>query len=178
MIDVFEELCRRGYNEGLTIAGGGPDIEAVRRRVEASPFSARIELAGQVSDERKYELLARARLLMMTSRREGFPRVVAEAMASGLPVVTARFAQNGTVGVVEEFQCGVCAEPSAGDLADAAQAVLGDWDAWSARSHEHAASLEWSSLVQRFEALLNETAVTAGGVSLANQTQGVSCESW
>jgi glycosyltransferase involved in cell wall biosynthesis len=43
-----------------------------------------------VSDERKYELLARTRLLMMTSQREGFPRVVAEAMASGVPVVTAR----------------------------------------------------------------------------------------
>jgi glycosyltransferase involved in cell wall biosynthesis len=178
LVDVFEELCRRGYDDRLTIAGDGPAFEALRRRVESSPFAARIDLPGLVSDDRKYELLAGARLLMMTSQREGFPRVVAEAMASGLPVVTARYPQNGTVGVVEEFQCGLCAEPSIGALADAAQAVLGDWDAWSARSHHRAASLEWSALVQKFEALLSDTALLARGVSISQQTQGMSCESW
>jgi glycosyltransferase involved in cell wall biosynthesis len=178
LIDTFEELCRRGYEEKLTIAGDGPAFETVRRRVESSPCSSRIEPVGLVSDERKYELLAGARLLMMTSQREGFPRVVAEAMASGLPVVTARYPQNGTVGVVEDFQCGLCAEPTANDLADAAQTILDDWDAWSARSHRRAASLEWSSLIQQFEALLIDTAASAGNLSLVQQTQGASCESW
>jgi glycosyltransferase involved in cell wall biosynthesis len=114
----------------------------------------------------------------MTSQREGFPRVVAEAMASGLPVVTARYPQNGTVGVVEEFGCGVCADATANDLADAAQTVLGDWETWSARSHQRAASLDWSSLIQQFEALLIETAASARNPGLAQQTQGASCESW
>jgi len=178
LIDTFEELCRRGYQEKLTIAGDGPALEAVRRRVESSPCSSRIELAGLVSDDRKYQLLAEARLLMMTSQREGFPRVVAEAMASGLPVITARYPQNGTVGVVEEFGCGLCAEATANDLADAAQTILGDWETWSARSQQRAGSLEWSSLIQQFEALLSETAASARNSGLAQQTQGASCESW
>jgi glycosyltransferase involved in cell wall biosynthesis len=178
LIDTFDELCRRGYTEPLTIAGDGPAFEAVRRRVESSANRARIELPGLVSDERKYELLAGARVLMMTSQREGFPRVVAEAMASGLPVVTARYPQNGTVGVVEEFECGLCAEPAANDLADAAQSVLSDWARWSARARRHAGSLEWSSLAQQFEALLSETAAMARDVSLLQPTQGASCESW
>jgi glycosyltransferase involved in cell wall biosynthesis len=178
LIDAFEELCRRDYRESLTIAGDGPASETLRQRVQRSPYSARIELAGLVSNDRKYALLAGARLLMMTSQREGFPRVVAEAMASGLPVVTARYPQNGTVGVVEEFHCGLSAEPAAGDLADAAQAIINDWDAWSARSNRCAASLEWSSLVQQFEALLSETAMAARAVPFSRQTQGASCESW
>jgi glycosyltransferase involved in cell wall biosynthesis len=178
LIDAFEELCRRGYSEPLTIAGDGPAFETVRRRVDTSPYSARIELAGLVSDDRKSDLLASSRLLMLTSQREGFPRVVAEAMASGLPVVTARYPQNGTAGVVEEFECGLCAEPTPNDLADAAQVVLNDWDAWSARAHRRAASLEWSSLVQQFEALLSETAAASRDVSLSQQIQGASCESW
>lgn len=178
LIEAFEELCHRGYSESLTIAGDGPAFETVRRRAERSPYGARIELPGLVSDDRKYELLAGTRLLMMTSQREGFPRVVAEAMASGVPVVTARYPQNGTVGVVEEFGCGLCAEPTATDLADTARTVFSDWDAWSARSHRRADSLEWSSLVQQFEALLSETAVMARKVSLSQQTQGASCESW
>lgn len=150
----------------------------MRRRAESSANSARIELLGKVSDERKYELLAGARVLMMTSQREGFPRVVAEAMASGLPVVTARYPQNGTVGVVEEFDCGLCAEPAANDLADAAQSILSDWPNWSARAHLHAGSLEWSSLAQQFEALLIETAAMARDVSLLQPTPGASCKSW
>jgi glycosyltransferase involved in cell wall biosynthesis len=89
-VEVFEKLCRRGHRESLTIAGDGPAFETLRRRAERSPYGARIELPGLVSDEPKHELLARTRLLMMTNQREGFPRVVAEAMASGVPVVTAR----------------------------------------------------------------------------------------
>lgn len=178
LIAAFEELCRRGYEEKLTIAGDGPALEAVRRRAASSPCRARIEIAGLVSDEQKYQLLAGARLLMLTSQREGFPRVVAEAMASGLPVVTARYPQNGTVGVVEEFGCGLCAEATAIDLADAAQTILGDWEAWSARSHQRAANLEWSSLIQQFEALLIQTAASPRNQTVARQTQGASCESW
>jgi glycosyltransferase involved in cell wall biosynthesis len=178
LIETFEEVCRRGYSEPLTIAGDGPAFEAVRRRVESSPCAARIELLGFVSDHRKYELLAGARLLVMTSRREGFPRVVAEAMASGLPVVTARYAQNGTVGVVEEFNCGLCADPTPHDLADAAQRILTDWEAWSARARLPTARLDWASLAQQFEAFLSETAVTARSKTLPLKTQGASCESW
>ena len=177
LIDVYEELCRRGFAEPLTIAGEGPASEALRRRVGTSSFRSRMELVGFVSDDRKCQLLAGAKLLIMTSRREGFPRVVAEAMASGLPMIAARYPQNGTVAVVEEFQCGLCADPTPHDLADAAQAVLNDWDAWSARAHFRAASLEWSSLVQQFEAFLNETAVRARSVSLSKETPGASCAS-
>jgi glycosyltransferase involved in cell wall biosynthesis len=167
LIDAFEALCRRDYGEPLTIAGEGPAFELVQRRAESSPYRSRIQLLGLVSDDRKCKLLAGARLLMITSQREGFPRVVAEAMASGLPVVTARYPQNGTVGVIETFQCGLCADPTPNDLAEAAQTVFGDWDAWSARAHHRAASLEWSSLVQQFEALLGETAARARNASLS-----------
>jgi glycosyltransferase involved in cell wall biosynthesis len=178
LIDAFEQLCTRGFEQPLTIAGDGPAVEAVRRRAESSPFNSRINLPGLVTDDRKYELLAGARLMMLTSEREGFPRVVAEAMASGLPVVTARYPQNGTVGVVQEFQCGLCAEPTAIDLADAAQMVLDDWDTWSTRSYHRASSLEWSGLGRQFEALLTETALTARDENLAQRIQGVSCELW
>jgi glycosyltransferase involved in cell wall biosynthesis len=175
LIDVFEELCYRGFAEPLTIAGDGPASDALRRRIETSPFRSRIGLVGLVSDDRKCELLASANLLIMTSQREGFPRVVAEAMASGLPVVAARYPQSGAAAIVEEFQCGLCAEPLPHLLADAAQAVLSEWDAWSALARRRAASLEWSSLIQQFEALLSETAVSAQSVRLPRETPGESC---
>jgi glycosyltransferase involved in cell wall biosynthesis len=175
LISMFEELQRRGYREPLTIAGDGPAIEALRRRVEVSPGHAQIRLLGAVSDKRKIELLASARVLVITSQREGFPRVVAEAMASGLPVVTACYPQNGTVSVVNEYDCGLCASPEAVDLADAAQSILAAWDAWSARAHHKTADLDWSSLSRQFERLLVETAA-AQDADLPHRTRGASCE--
>jgi glycosyltransferase involved in cell wall biosynthesis len=172
LIGAFEELCRRGYSEPLLIAGEGPAFEAVRRRVQRSPYASRIELLGLVSDDRKCELLANARLLVMTSQREGFPRVVAEAIASGLPVVTARYPQNGTASVVDEFQCGLCADPTPSSLANAAQVILSDWSAWSARARAQTGRLDWSYLARQFEALLLETAAAARVVSLPYKTQG------
>jgi glycosyltransferase involved in cell wall biosynthesis len=172
LIDTFDEMCRRAYSGPLTIAGGGPALDSLRERVNASPYRSRIDLPGVVSDEQKYELLAGAKLLMITSQREGFPRVVAEAMASGLPVVTARFPENGTVSVVEDFQCGICTQPTADKLADGAQALLDDWDAWSSRAHHRAAGLESSSLTRQFEMLLSETARTASAPTALVATNG------
>jgi glycosyltransferase involved in cell wall biosynthesis len=174
LMDAFEELCRRGYAEPLLIAGEGPAFEAMRRRAQSSPYASRIELLGLVSDDRKCQLLASAKLLVMTSQREGFPRVVAEAIASGLPVVTARYPQNGTASVVEEFQCGLCTDPTASSLANAAQVILSDWEAWSARARAQTCRLDWSYLARQFEALLKETAAGARTVSLAYETQGAS----
>jgi glycosyltransferase involved in cell wall biosynthesis len=174
LIGMFEELCCRGYAEPLMIAGEGPAFDAVRRRVQSSPFAPRIELLGRVSDGRKCDLLASARLLVVTSQREGFPRVVAEAMASGLPVITARYPQNGTVSVVEELQCGLCADPTPGSLANAAQVILSEWEAWSGRAHVQTRRLDWSYLARQFEAFLEETATAAQAASLPYETQGAS----
>jgi len=176
-VAVFEELCRRGYDEPLIIAGDGPDLDRLRDRIAASPFRANIKLAGHVSDERKVDLLAEAKVLLITSQREGFPRVVAEAMASGLPVVTARYPQNGTAAVVEEFGCGLCADPTPADLANAVQTVLGDWETWSAACRRRAPELDWSSLIQPFETLLRATAAAANETSFTRQPKGTSCES-
>jgi len=169
-------LCRRRRAEKLTIAGAGPDLDAVQRRAEASPFRSFIDILGFVNDEEKIELLASTKVLVLTSQREGFPRVVAEAMASGLPIVTAHYPQNGTVAVVQEFGIGLCAGPNPGDLADAVQAVNADWQTWSARSLLQAETLDWSSLVQRFEALLQQAAADASSGSSVLKPEGQSCE--
>ncbi len=176
LIETFEELCRRGQPEKLTIAGTGPDLYAMQQRAEASPFRPFIDILGFVNDERKIELLASAKVLLLTSQREGFPRVVAEAMASGLPIVTAHYPQNGTVAVVQEFGSGLCADANPGDLADAVQAVHADWQTWSARSRKHAETLDWSSLIPRFEGLLQHAAAATSSASSIHKIEEILCD--
>lgn len=52
----------------------------------ASKYSGRVVIEEYVSDERKWELLQGAQLLLMTSHAEGFGRPLVEAMNVGTPV--------------------------------------------------------------------------------------------
>ena len=156
LIAAFEALCASGFTEDLTIAGGGPALPEVEALVKASPVASRIRLAGLVSEEEKLRLMAHAKVLVLPSQREGFPRVVAEAMASGLPTVTTRYPGNGTVTVVEEFGCGLCADPTAANVADAIRAVYADWAHFSEQSMRGAVKLDWSSVVIEFEQFLRQ----------------------
>ncbi|HLW25254.1 MAG TPA: glycosyltransferase family 4 protein [Steroidobacteraceae bacterium] len=71
----------------LVLIGEGPELAAVRAAAEARGLAARVHLLGQVSEERKYALLALADVFASTSQHEGFGLVFLEAMALGLPVV-------------------------------------------------------------------------------------------
>ena len=131
LIATFEILKQRGYDGELLIAGGGPAFNAVNERASSSPNSGCIKLLGPVSEEEKNRLLSTAELLAIPSRREGFPRVVAEAMASGLPVVTADFPENGTVHVVRHFGCGEVSDPLDCRFAETILSLLSDWGLYS-----------------------------------------------
>ncbi len=70
----------------LLVVGEGPlraDLEA--RAQSRAP--GRVEFAGFVSDERKWQLLAASDLYVSTSMHEGFGIVFLEALESGLPVL-------------------------------------------------------------------------------------------
>ncbi|WP_273144030.1 glycosyltransferase family 4 protein [Oceanicaulis alexandrii] len=76
-----------GYRLVLTGLKGWDDT-ALRRRIAALEWSGRVVSAGYVSEARLNALYARATGFVFPSLMEGFGFPVAEAMASGCPVVT------------------------------------------------------------------------------------------
>jgi glycosyltransferase involved in cell wall biosynthesis len=101
----------------FVFAGACPD-EAFLRRLEevAGRAGGRITLRAPVVDAEKEELLSSAGyLLFPPSRQEGHPRVVLEAMASGLPVITT---DRGTIAetVIDEESGYVLSVPVPGEL--------------------------------------------------------------
>jgi glycosyltransferase involved in cell wall biosynthesis len=155
LLSAFEQLRARGYPGRLLIAGDGPAMEALRALCAAAEA---IELLGAVDEEAKLALLATSALLMVTSRREGFPRAVAEAMASGLPVVTTDDPGNGTRDIVEASGCGVVAAADPMALAIAAEQALASREALAAAGLRHADRLDWHHLAAALESRLARVA--------------------
>lgn len=147
LIEAFELMKDTGYPGDLTIAGAGPSSGALTLAVKASRFSRDIHLLGFVDDQAKIDLLAKSEVLVISSRREGFPRIVAEAMASGLPVATVDFPENGTKTIVQDYGIGIVSQPTAMELALAVEEVLGKWDTYSGRCLMHSVELDWSLLI-------------------------------
>ena len=69
----------------LLIAGDGPLRDALRRQIEGLGLRKSVELLGRREDIPS--LMTRAHLFWHLSESEGLPLAVAEAMASGLPVI-------------------------------------------------------------------------------------------
>lgn len=70
----------------LTIVGDGPDrarLEAMSRRLG---LTGRVVFTGMVPDIRPH--LEKSDLFLLPSRFEGYPAVMIEALAAGLPVIT------------------------------------------------------------------------------------------
>jgi len=85
LLDAFARVSDRYPYWVLTILGDGPlrrDLEAQRDRLG---LTERVRLPGAASNLTPY--LHKADVFVMASRYEGFPMVLCQAMACGLPVI-------------------------------------------------------------------------------------------
>jgi glycosyltransferase involved in cell wall biosynthesis len=120
----------------FVFAGGWEDDVLEREmRSKAKPFSGRIEFCEPVSGRDKERLLTSSSVFLFPPREpEGHPRVVLEALAAGLPVVTT---DRGAIGeTVEDGISGyVLAEPDPAVLAERVERLLESDELRNAMSH-------------------------------------------
>lgn len=83
----------------LAFVGAGPLAEELGGAIAAAGLAGRARLFGEAPPERLADWYAACDLLLLTSRREGRPNVVLEALASGRPVVATR--AGGTAELLE-----------------------------------------------------------------------------
>lgn len=95
LVAVLEELLRTRHNAYAVLIGDGPMRAAVEERLAAEIAERRVVLTGVRDDVRA--LYAAFDVLLHTSRWEGHPRVVREALVERVPVVTARVGGTGVV---------------------------------------------------------------------------------
>ncbi len=100
-IEAFDRLARLDPDRPwrLTMLGDGTEMPAVRQRVATANEPSAISLMGRVAPEEVMDRLSRGSLFLMTSHPgyEGFPRVMVEALASGLPAVVTDGSDTGSL---------------------------------------------------------------------------------
>lgn len=102
LVDAFVRLCRGRRDAALVVAGDGPYLVEMRRRLEGLPAY----FLGFQDDRRLAPLYASADLFVFPSRTDTLGQVVMEAQVSGLPALVSHeggpkeIVADGTSGLV------------------------------------------------------------------------------
>lgn len=88
LLRAFGIFRQRRPGARLLLVGEGHELPRVRRLVENMGLTAEVVFAGYRGDVP--ELYAAMDAFCLTSRREGMPRVILEAMVAGKPIVATR----------------------------------------------------------------------------------------
>ncbi len=122
LLSALQLLRQRRVEAQLLVLGAQNESDSVGW-VSRLQSESRVVLAGHVDDIRPYVELMDVHVL--PSRREGFPNVVLETGAMGVPTVTTR--ATGAVDSVRDGETGLLVDvDDAGQLADAVGRLLAD----------------------------------------------------
>src|SRR3989338_5593282 len=126
-IECFTLLSKTGPYRFWVI--GRPESEEyyryIKERVIKNRLDDKVKFWGYVSQPKKFELLARAHILINPSVREGWGLVNIEANAMGTPVIAYR--SPGLVDSVREGESGlICSENTPEDMVDNVKKLFGD----------------------------------------------------
>ncbi len=109
VIPAVAELRREFPDVHLLVVGDGPMYDELQRKIAELGLREHVHFAGLVPPDQVHRYLALADLLWHLSLREGLPRSVVQALASGIPAVGYRL--DGTPEVIFDGETGYCVEP-------------------------------------------------------------------
>lgn len=108
LIQAFAAIASDFPDWRLTIWGEGAERSRLQQLADQSGYADRIELAGNSKSQSDWT--GNADIFVLSSRYEGFPNVLLEAMSAGLPVLSFR-CDFGPEEMIEDGVDGVLVEP-------------------------------------------------------------------
>ncbi len=159
-LGVALDALARVDDVSLFIAGDGPDLAEVRRRVLELGLDGRVRFLGSLGRNDVLTLFRAADASLLTSSWENFPHTVVEALAVGTPVIATRV--GGVPELVRDEENGLLV--AAGDteaVADAISRLVRDAglrDRLASEATRSVEPLQSEVLYARLEAILAEAA--------------------
>jgi glycosyltransferase involved in cell wall biosynthesis len=164
LLPVWAKLAPEHPDWELRIWGDGKGLRKLRRQAEELGIADSARLMGFT--KKLHDEFADSSLYVMSSRREGFPMVLLEAMSSGLPVVSFD-CPTGPRDIIREGVDGYVVPDGDGDALGAAMARLMDDEekrkAFGAAAVQGAARYDLGTIAHRWEELLAEAEAAKTG---------------
>ncbi|MGB9696487.1 MAG: glycosyltransferase family 4 protein [Ignavibacteria bacterium] len=88
LIEAFDKLTAVRQNVRLIIIGTGEDLQNIRNLVEMKGLTKKVTLTGYKTNV--FEYLRMFDVFVLTSRYEGVPYVILEAMSIGIPIISTK----------------------------------------------------------------------------------------
>jgi len=89
LLDVFEKLIKNGTKVEADVYGSGSLVDKIKQKVDESGLSELFRLRGWADEGIKLKAMEEADIFVLPSYREGMPNALIEAMAAGLPCISA-----------------------------------------------------------------------------------------
>lgn len=157
LIDAFANIAPSHPDWDLVILGEGPLGAQLEQQIRRLNLSDRILMPGRVGNIANW--YARAALYVMSSRHEGFPNVLAEAMAHGLPAISYD-CDTGPRDIIRHDIDGVLVPPDdTKALADALVELMADEgrrNRYAARAPDVRARFSAETVMSKWNALFAE----------------------
>ncbi len=84
---IAAEVTKKSRNAIFLIVGDGPEREKLKAEIRSRKLEDRVRLVGEIPNRKIPSYFIAADIFFMPSEEEGFPHVLLEAMAAGLPYV-------------------------------------------------------------------------------------------
>lgn len=139
-LDVLMEACLLIKNEmaekniqlslyGTDFEGGKSEIE---NKIKDYGLENNVKVFAPIYGEEKQRILNDSDIFILTSRFEGLPMGILEAMQVGLPILVTP--GTGFYDVVKQEKCGWCAQCTSDSIAKAIIKASGEKDEWKSMS--------------------------------------------
>jgi len=87
LLEAWKLIVSKFREAKLAVVGEGPELEKVKVKIEKLGLENNISVFGGVPDKQMKKIVCNSKIFVFPSRFEGWGIAVAEALASGLPVV-------------------------------------------------------------------------------------------
>ena len=162
LIEAMKIISHEDSRANLVLVGGGDERRYLQKIVREFGLTECVFFIGQIPNSKIPECTLAADIFVLPSISEGFPNVILEAMAAGLPIVTTNV--RGLPEIVKDGENGFVVEPqNSAQLAEKISLILSDKELRrkiSANNKRRARQYSWETVVEKLEKIyLNATTV-------------------
>lgn len=108
MFECFREFVKTHPDYVLELYGDGPDKQKYENYITEHGLEGKIVLCGRVNNPQEH--IKKAKMFLLTSRHEGMPNALIEAMSMGLPCVATNCGGGGVKDLVKNNENGIIVE--------------------------------------------------------------------